>query len=487
MRRYQIRCLGKRAIVAAIMLVCMVTGAVPSFAVSPVPSAKPVFTQIVAGRFYSTALRSDGTVWGWGRNLWSELGIQEQMVSTSIAAPVRLSGLTDIVFISTNGNGYQLAVKNDGNVWEWGNSLQDLKKGILPRQVKPLSNMVRVAAGTKLGFGLRSDGTVWAWPRSKEPSAGGAAVTVQPVQISSLSNVRQLNASASATRDTLIVVKTDGSTWTLTASLDAANHVGLATPVRLKDFPPLQQCTNVGYGTACIDSSGKVWLQLTTEGANPKPIPFHSELKVKSVSLDMFGKLLLLTQSGEVYSFDLFKSADKGKKLRFATPIQAIAAGAYHALALDTNGRIYGWGADNWYETGGPATSPDHMVYAPMPVRQDITVLSNGKLLSTIFPAILVGGSISVPLKDTLRSLGADYTVTNSNGMMVSTISYKGKPYVVQFQDSQVYLNGIATSVTLPANFGSTSGVTMLQCAVLKQIGISCTWNSQTSVLTITG
>ncbi|REE67000.1 alpha-tubulin suppressor-like RCC1 family protein [Paenibacillus taihuensis] len=484
MRRYRISRLSKQTMIALIMAVSLFAGTVPSFANSPVPSERPVFTQIIAGTFYSAALRSDGTVWTWGRNLWSELGIQENMVSTSVAAPVRLTGLSDIVSISTSGSGYQLAVKNDGTVWEWGNSLDNLKKGILPRQVKPLSRLSKVAAGAKFGFGLLSDGTVWTWPRSKEPSAGGAAATVQPMQITRNSDVLSLYASG----DTVYLYKSDGTVWTITASLDTAGEVRLTAPVRLKDFPTLTQCTDIGYAQACIDANGKAWLKNMTEGANPKPVPFHPELKVKSISSYMFGKALLLTQSGDVYSFDMLNKADKGKKILFAKPIKTIAAGSYHLLALDAQGRIYGWGADNWNETGGPAVSPDHMVYAPMEIRRDITILSNGKPLATVFPAILAGGSISVPLKDTLRSLGGDYTVTvNGNAQWVSTISYKGKQYVVQYKDAEVLLNGAATGVSLPANFGSTSGVTMLQCAVLKQIGISCTWNSQTGVLSISG
>ncbi|AZN41507.1 RCC1 domain-containing protein [Paenibacillus albus] len=500
MRPYRSRFAWK-PIITLIMVFMLLAGSLPglAFAEQAPPTVKPVFTQIIAGTYYSTALRSDGTVWAWGRNLWSELGIQEQMVSTSVAAPVRLAGLSDIVAISTNKSGYQLAVKKDGTVWEWGGSLEDVKKGILPRQLKPLTGMSQAIAGSKFGFGLCTDRSVWVWARSKEPSAGGAPVTVLPTRVSGLANVKQITAVG----DTVYAVKSDGSVWQFTASLDtapasasasastqntaaAASQIRLTAAARIAGLPAVQQFVPNFNAALAIDLKGQTRILSWTPGAKPKL--FHPELKVKAVSTGAYSSSLLLTQSGDVYSIDMFNSADKGKKIRLASPIKAIAAGTYHGLALDGEGRVFGWGADNWNETGGPAASPDHMAYAPMQVRRDITMTLNGKPLVTIFPAIMVGSSISVPLKDTLRSLGGDYKVTvNSNAQSVMAILYKGKQYEVQYQGSQILLDGVATGVSVPANFGLTSGVTMLQCGVLKQIGIGCIWNSQTGTLNITG
>ncbi|GLX65975.1 RCC1 domain-containing protein [Paenibacillus glycanilyticus] len=488
MQPYRSRFGSKPIITLMMAFLLLVVSPLPGRALAEqAANAKPAFTQIIAGTYYSAALRNDGSVWVWGRNLWSELGIQEQAVSTSVAAPVRLAGLTDIVALSTNKSGYQLAVKRDGTIWEWGTSLEDVKKGILPRQLNPLSGMSNAIAGTAFGFGLRSDGTVWAWPRSKEPSAGGAEVTVLPAQVSGLANVEQITSVG----DTVYVQKSDGSVWQFAAKLDTSasgsnEQVQLTTPAKIAGLPAVRQFAPYYNGALVIDLKGQTWKVEWNSGAKPKL--FHPELKVKTISIGANSLTLLLTQSGAVYSVDRFNSTDKGKKIRLATPIQAIAAGAYHGLALDGEGRVFGWGADNWNETGGPAKSPDHMVYAPMQIRRDITMTANGKPLATIFPAIMEGSSISVPLKDALRSIGGDYQVTvNGNAQSVMTISYKGKQYAVQYQGSQVLLNGVASGVTVPANSGSASGVTMMPCGVLKKIGISCTWNAQTGTLAITG
>lgn len=73
-------------------------------------------TAISAGQYHALALRSDGTVWAWGRNSNGQIGDNS---TTSRAVPVQVSGLTNIVAIQA-GATYSLAMKNDGSVWIWG-------------------------------------------------------------------------------------------------------------------------------------------------------------------------------------------------------------------------------------------------------------------------------------------------------------------------------------------------------------------------------
>jgi alpha-tubulin suppressor-like RCC1 family protein len=53
---------------------------------------------VEAGFYHSLALKSDGTVWAWGSNIFSELG---DGTTTNRSTPVQVSGLINIVAIST--------------------------------------------------------------------------------------------------------------------------------------------------------------------------------------------------------------------------------------------------------------------------------------------------------------------------------------------------------------------------------------------------
>jgi len=72
---------------------------------------------IEAGGYLSIALKDDGTVWTWGDNQQGELG--DGSSDTYKMTPVQVSGLSDIIAISTNG-GNVMALKKDGSVWAWG-------------------------------------------------------------------------------------------------------------------------------------------------------------------------------------------------------------------------------------------------------------------------------------------------------------------------------------------------------------------------------
>ena len=62
---------------------------------------------------FSLALKSDGTVWGWGSNLSGQLG---DGTTTQRAIPLKLPGLSGVVTVAA-GNSHSVALKSDGTVW----------------------------------------------------------------------------------------------------------------------------------------------------------------------------------------------------------------------------------------------------------------------------------------------------------------------------------------------------------------------------------
>jgi hypothetical protein len=122
----------------------------------PVPvSGLSGVTDIAGGFYHSLALKNDWTVWAWGYNNDGELGngtntnsnVPVQVV-TSLGGPA-LSGITDIA----GGGLHSLALKSDGTVWAWGrNSEGELGKGTntnskVPVQVSGLTGVTAIAGG----------------------------------------------------------------------------------------------------------------------------------------------------------------------------------------------------------------------------------------------------------------------------------------------------------------------------------------------------
>ncbi|WP_290061019.1 RCC1 domain-containing protein [Amycolatopsis solani] len=131
---------------------------------TPVPVAGLTGVTAVTGNYGAAyALKSDGTVHSWGDNDRGRLGNGVSCESagpnctSAVPAPVRdLTGVKAIGFF--NGGGY--AVKTDGTVWGWGDNHElELGQGVTaypwwaaaPVQVPGLSRVKAIASGLALG------------------------------------------------------------------------------------------------------------------------------------------------------------------------------------------------------------------------------------------------------------------------------------------------------------------------------------------------
>ena len=75
---------------------------------------------IAAGARHSLALKSDGTVWAWGDNSSGQLGNgTDPLNPVNSSVPVPVSALDNVVAIAA-GSSQSLALKSDGTVWGWG-------------------------------------------------------------------------------------------------------------------------------------------------------------------------------------------------------------------------------------------------------------------------------------------------------------------------------------------------------------------------------
>jgi alpha-tubulin suppressor-like RCC1 family protein len=111
------------------------------FGQNTVPSGLKQVVAVSAGHYHNLALRSDGTVVGWGYRL---------------TAPSGLSGVTAI----SAGGYHNLALKSDGTVVAWGDNPNG--ETTVPAG---LTGVKAIAAGNGNSFALKSDGTIvgWGW------------------------------------------------------------------------------------------------------------------------------------------------------------------------------------------------------------------------------------------------------------------------------------------------------------------------------------
>jgi len=74
---------------------------------------------IAAGTSHTTALRENGTVWGWGSNVAGQLG---DGTTIDRHTPVQVPNLSNVIDIGA-GQLHTIALRNDGTVRAWGHNL----------------------------------------------------------------------------------------------------------------------------------------------------------------------------------------------------------------------------------------------------------------------------------------------------------------------------------------------------------------------------
>lgn len=442
-------------------------------------AAETAFTQVLAGTYYSVGLRADGSVWTWGRNLYGELGLPGTSAVGSVNSPVRLVGLTGIRSIATSGSGYQLAVKDDGTVWEWGSHLRNSTETLPPRQFPLLTRVAQVATQHAVNFALKQDGSLWAWTKDVDTGKIG-----QPFEIKHTGKYVSLSVAG----DTAYTLDDAGSLWVIRAERQD-HRLNVLPPVRVSGLPALKQVTgDFSSGMYGIDRSGTAWKWSLTPSAasyklSGKPIKLYPGLKFKQAASS--GLTMLLTEQGEVWTYGKGPDGKEGK-VKGLKGIVALSPGSRHALAIDAQGQVWGWGANQWNEVGVRRNSQDGMEYAPKRLQIPITVKVNGSLLSSSFPATMSGNLINVPLKDAAKALGAELkTPTTAEHGGMYTLKYKDTSVDFRPGYNEVDING--KKVLLPSPITAENGATMIPASLLKQMGFTVTWDSKRSELAITG
>jgi hypothetical protein len=222
---------------------------------------------IEAGWHHSLALKSDGTVWTWGRDLQGELGIGT--FGSDSPYPVQVkdtndpSGyLTDVVAVSGGGDlltgptegAHSLGLKSDGTVWAWGENCNgQLGNGgytdspfpvqvVGPDGAGYLTDIVAVAAGDGHSLALKSDGTAWAWGLNTNGQLGIGDFTQYssdvPVQVEDPNDLTGYLTSLAAVDQGYrrsVALKSDGTVWEWGGSTSNCQGENVSLPVQVAD------------------------------------------------------------------------------------------------------------------------------------------------------------------------------------------------------------------------------------------------------------
>jgi alpha-tubulin suppressor-like RCC1 family protein len=205
-------------------------------AASPVPIDGLADVHSIAdGDLTALALRTDGTVAGWGTNLTDVLGERD---GTALRTVADVSGVVSLALAGAA----VVAARGDGSVCAWGNNVHGLL-GVTPTggqtgrpvAVEGLVDIEQVAGGSDVAYARDRNGAVWAWGRGVSGALGdGRAddhVAAVPARVEGLPRARWIGSSGL----TGFAVDVDGALWAWGSGAAIGRYsAGAAlTPVRI--------------------------------------------------------------------------------------------------------------------------------------------------------------------------------------------------------------------------------------------------------------
>lgn len=181
---------------------------------NPTRLGTETYSYITAGNQYHNAIRTDGTLWSWGRNESGQLGIGNIIHRSS---PVQVGALT-VWSVLSAGENHTIATRTDGSLWGWGNNgsgeIGDSTRTdrSSPVQITAVTGWSIISSGNAFNVARKSNGTLWTWGWTQDgrlANGSSALNRSSPIQIGALTDWSQVAAGDG----TAFGIKTTGTLW----------------------------------------------------------------------------------------------------------------------------------------------------------------------------------------------------------------------------------------------------------------------------------
>ena len=318
---------------------------------APVAPGETSFESIASGYSFAVAVDQDGRVWTWGWNSKGQLGVGTTEYHRT---PVRVT-FPEAVRIEqvAAGHSHVIALDERGRAWAWGDNARGaVGDGTKVTRYEPVAvNMpmgvhftsVAAPSTNNVGrsFALDATGQAWAWGYNGSGMLGDGTTTDRtvPVKVAQAEGVafKQLAPAYSHTQ----ALDMEGNVWGWGYNGSSATH------------------SMIGDGTS-------------TRHHTPVQTRMPSDVRVESLSAGRY-HMLAIDQEGRVWTWGRGREGrlgdgtgeNRGLPTQVVMPsgvrFDRVAAGFQHSIALDDQGRAWGWGW-NYYGSTGNGGSTDQYV-----------------------------------------------------------------------------------------------------------------------------
>jgi len=316
-----------------------------------------------AGSAHSIGRKSDGTLWSWGWNGFGQLGINSPL-NINRTTPAKIGSDSDWTGVAC-GYDSTCALKTGGTIWGWGYFKNNIV--VIPSQVGSDSDWVSISSGQRHTLIRKNNNTIWSWLRLNSGGNYGQSGR-DSFSVLYMEKVIGIDSDWS---DIVgggyhsIGRKTDGSIWVWGRNdlyqLGVGDTFNRFIPCQWGSPSPPTPLVAELVSESRIDLS---WVDNSNNETGfilerkSSYTGTYQELATLTTDINYYSDISfsgISTCYYRVKSYNAFGESSYSNEVLVGLSgnwSQAIAAGSYHVVACKNNGTAWSWGDNSYGQLG---------------------------------------------------------------------------------------------------------------------------------------
>lgn len=219
----------------------------------------------------AVGVKTDNTLWTWGANNFGELGINVYV--SGVSSPIQTVAYGTDWSQASAGNGFASAVKKDGTLWSWGHNIKgQLGTNSITAPGFGISSPVQtctfatdwsfVATGSEHSAAIKTDGSLWCWGGNSFGQLGCNDTNDKSSPVQTIAYGTNWTKIACGNAHT-VGVKKDGTMWSwgynYTGCLGDNTSINKSSPVQVYGYSTDWLLASASQNTIGLKTNGELW------------------------------------------------------------------------------------------------------------------------------------------------------------------------------------------------------------------------------------